>query len=399
VSEVVRLGQLACLITKGTTPKTVGRAYLASGIPFLRSEDIQGSIIDWKNVSLHIDGETHQILGRSQLCPGDLLITIAGTIGRVGFIGADAPPMNCNQAVALIRIDRADVDVRYLCYALQAESVARQFGKQKTTATISNVSLQQIRDLKLRLPTLAEQRRIVDILDRAASIRRLRQQAQDTGRLIIPALFNKMFGDPATNPMGWPRAPLGDVIAGFEGGRNLQADAEDAANGSLKILKVSAVTSGIFRPEEAKPAPKGYVPPPNHFVRDGDLIISRANTAELVGATALVRDPPGNLLLPDKIWRISFKQESLVQAEFLLAWFKQPGIRDAISALATGTSASMRNISQGRLSTIPIILPPPQMQSTFAESAIALQSAMEFQGRSSGVAELISAGLQARLLG
>lgn len=69
-----------------------------------------------------------------------------------------------------------------------------------------------LRDVMVPRPPLDEQRRIVDILDRAASICRLRQQAQNTARLIIPALFNKMFGDPATNPQALPVQPLGDLV-------------------------------------------------------------------------------------------------------------------------------------------------------------------------------------------
>ena len=61
------------------------------------------------------------------------------------------------------------------------------------------------------LPPLDEQRRIVDILNHAASIRRLREQAQAKAREIIPALFLDMFGDPATNPKGWKRRTLGEL--------------------------------------------------------------------------------------------------------------------------------------------------------------------------------------------
>jgi type I restriction enzyme, S subunit len=385
VTHIVRLGALACLVTKGTTPNTVGRSYVESGVPFVRSEDVNGQAVNWTEVSHHIDNETHVMFGRSQLRPGDLLVTIAGTIGRVGYVAEGAPPMNCNQAVALVRIERKDVAIPFLCYALQSRNTIDQFTRQKTTATVTNVSLQQLRDIELRLPPLEEQRRIVDILDRAAGIRRLRRQAQDTARQIVPALFNKMFGDPGTNPMGWAARPLGEVIAGFEGGRNLQADAESGAEGVLKILKVSAVTPG-------------YVPPAHHFVRDRDLLISRANTAELVGATALVRNPPPTLLLPDKIWRILWRDPSPVTPDFLLAWFKQPAIRAAMSRLASGTSASMRNISQGRLSTVSVILPPLGAQHRFAEQSASLERLTADQATGQGVEHMLTASLQAHLL-
>ena len=224
------------------------------------------------------------------------------------------------------------LDRNFLFHMVRLPEFRRQAKAQFTgTAGQQRVPTTFLQNFTLPLPPLEEQRRIVDILDRAASIRRLRRQAQETACQIVPALFNKMFGDPGTNPMGWPVRPLGEIIAGFEGGRNLQADAESGADGMLRILKVSAVTSGRFRPEEAKPAPPGYVPPDHHFVRDGDLLISRANTAELVGATAMVRNPRPTLLLPDKIWRILWRDPSPVTPDFLLAWFKQPAVRTAMS--------------------------------------------------------------------
>ena len=294
----------------------------------------------------------------------------------------------------LIRANTELISSEYLYFLLQSPGMKY---KLKNEIKGGHLYPSDIGRLPLVLPSLEEQRRIVDILDRAASIRRLRRQAQETARQIVPALFNKVFGDPATNPMGWAVRPLGEVVAGFEGGRNLQADAESGADGVLRILKVSAVTSGSFRATEAKPAPPGYIPPAHHFVRDGDLLFSRANTAELVGATALVRNPPPTLLLPDKIWRILWRDPSQVTPKFLLAWFKQPGIRTAMSRLASGTSASMRNISQGRLSTVGVILPPLELQLRFAtQSALLERLAME-QRTGQHIEHTLTVALQANL--
>ncbi len=77
--------------------------------------------------------------------------------------------------------------------------------------TMLNLSNTALADLVITVPSLPEQRRIVDILDRVANIRRLRRQARETARQIIPALFAKMFGDPAANPMGWPVSCLGNL--------------------------------------------------------------------------------------------------------------------------------------------------------------------------------------------
>ena len=108
-----------------------------------------------------------------------------------------------------------------------------------------------------------------------------------------------MFGDPATNPKGWPTRKVSDFVSRFEGGKNLQAGSEDGS--PYRILKVSAATSGQYRESESKPSPDGYKPPQSHLVRAGDMLFSRANTEELVGATAIVDATNGQTLLPDKL--------------------------------------------------------------------------------------------------
>jgi type I restriction enzyme S subunit len=100
-------------------------------------------------------------------------------------------------------------------------------------------------------------------------------------------------------------------------------------------------------------------------VKDGDILFSRANTAELVGATAEVVQPPQNLLLPDKLWRIDVPGGAPCSTRFLFRFLQQQAVRRELSKLATGTSDSMRNISQGRLRMLEVICPPRSLQDEF----------------------------------
>ena len=102
-------------------------------------------------------------------------------------------------------------------------------------------------------------------------------------------------------------------------------------------------------------------------VRKGDLLISRANTTELVGAVSMVRYIPSKVLLPDKLWRICFRDNSKLLPDYTLIALRQPSIRKIIGDLATGSSGSMKNISMDKASTIPITLPPLPRQQKFAQ--------------------------------
>ncbi len=228
--------------------------------------------------------------------------------------------------------------------------------------------------IQLALPPLDEQRRIVAILNSAQRIRRLCREAIVQARELIPALFIQMFGDPAANPMGWPVVTMGTLVERMEGGKNIAAGSEDADEGSLRILKVSAVTSGVFNAKESKPAPDGFKPAASYFVRKGDLLFSRANTELLVGATALVESAPENILLPDKLWRFVWADKNVVEPYYMLHYLKAPTTRQEISKRATGTSGSMKNISQAKLMTLPVIVPPFATQKIFATRVTEIQS-------------------------
>lgn len=167
----------------------------------------------------------------------------------------------------------------------------------------------------------------------------------------------------------FPVKPLGELIAGFEAGVNYPPVSEADSASPWRVLKISAVTWGDFNPKESKPIKSNTSFNESIIVKQGDLLMSRANTTELVGAVAIVRGRPSKLLLPDKIWRIKFHQNSKLLPEYTLLALRQPEIRKVIGDLATGSSGSMQNISMEKAATIPIPLPPIEEQKRIATIA------------------------------
>lgn len=148
-----RLGDLVEVVTKGTTPTTLGSDYVDEGIPFIRAQNLLNRQLKYQNDVLYIDKKTHEIMSRSQLHPGDVLLTIAGTVGRVALVPVGAPPLNCNQAVALIRL-REKLLPEYVMYWLLTQDAIRQMLDAKVTMTISNLSLTQIKNLEIPVPDI-----------------------------------------------------------------------------------------------------------------------------------------------------------------------------------------------------------------------------------------------------
>ena len=168
-SGTVKLGDATAHVTKGTTPSSIGLSTSSAGVPFLRAQDLLAGNVDGSKATEFISLEVHSALGRSRILAGDVLLSIAGTIGRVGIAAQGVPEMNCNQAVALIRPSE-ELLPRYLASWLATDAAQRQMGSSTVTATISNLSLGQIRSLRLPIPPIDLQRTFVrrsDVVERA----------------------------------------------------------------------------------------------------------------------------------------------------------------------------------------------------------------------------------------
>jgi type I restriction enzyme S subunit len=165
------------------------------------------------------------------------------------------------------------------------------------------------------------------------------------------------YTDMPAIPPGWSWAFVGDVLRDIQAGKSLAAQDRPALLDEWGVLKLSAVTWGTFNPDENKALPKDFVPPPSFEVRAGDLLISRANTKQLIGAVVLVETTRPRLMLSDKTLRL-IPNEHLITKKYLQIVLSSPVARKHIESNATGTSDSMRNISQDVIREIPIPLPP-----------------------------------------
>ncbi len=168
-----------------------------------------------------------------------------------------------------------------------------------------------------------------------------------------------------------PRVPLGDLLYGIEAGKSFQTTELIARPDEIGVLKVSAVSWDEFLPQEAKAIEGEYQPDDRHRIKKGDLIISRANTLELVGAVVRVNEDYPLRLLSDKTLRLVV-DESKVLSDYLLTVLKCPEARGHIENNATGTSDSMRNISQKTINCIPIPILTKEKQKQVIAHAVSV---------------------------
>jgi restriction endonuclease S subunit len=163
------LGELAEAITKGTTPTTLGFSFTTSGIRFVKVENVKHGAILRDSIKSFITHEAHEALRRSQLQAGDVLFSIAGTIGETCVVQKEDLPANTNQALAIIRVAPEILDPRFLRVQLDS-FVAHQIKKRARGGAMNNVSLSDLRALNVRVPPLEEQKRIVAKVDQLMAL-------------------------------------------------------------------------------------------------------------------------------------------------------------------------------------------------------------------------------------
>ena len=273
---------------------------------------------------------------------------------------------------------------RFLRYFLMGDPFHSQF--MQTVSGVGGSLLRakasEVAKIEVPVPPLEEQERIVMLLDEIEEMRRLRTQADLRTSNLVPALFYEMFGDPIENSRQWPMLSVSSFVSELQGGRSVNPAGEDEAAGRFRVLKISAVTRGEFRPEESKPLEASYKPPSSHHVCEGDLLFSRANTTEFVGATSYVFETPPNLLLPDKLWRFVWKEPRAVEPLFVWWLFRSARMRRELGQLATGTGGSMKNISKSKVMTLEVPVPPLSLQEEFAQRVTEIRNLEEQQAAS-----------------
>ncbi|THG87125.1 restriction endonuclease subunit S [Pseudomonas sp. A-1] len=157
-------------------------------------------------------------------------------------------------------------------------------------------------------------------------------------------------------PAGWGWTRLGSQVVESGAGWSPSCEPRPREGSEWGVLKVSAVSWGVYQPEENKALPASLEARPEHEVAEGDFLVSRANTAELVARSVVVETTPSHLMLSDKIVRL--KLTSLCERRYVNLANSAPLARYYYSQVAGGTSSSMKNVSREQILSLPIALPP-----------------------------------------
>ena len=277
-------------------------------------------------------------------------------IGRAMLLPAESSVIGTMQYL----LPKSVVLPEYLFYVVKHMHLEKYF----SGATIPHIYFRDYQNEEFTLDDLNKQHEVVTTLRKVESVIENRQQQLEKMDELIKARFVELFGEPCKNSLGWNTSTVGALISVCEAGWSGNGTQRKKEPGEIAVLKVSAVTKGYFIPDECKVLDnqrniKKYI-----FPHSGDLLFSRANTREMVGATAVITQDYPEHILPDKLWRIRFiDTANVIYMKYVLS---DKSIRSIFSSVSTGTSGSMFNVSMDKFKSITVPLPPLDRQTQFA---------------------------------
>jgi len=355
-----RIGQVAHRVTKGTTPTTIGGQFTERGIAFVKAESItDDGRIDQSKLA-HIDDVTNELLSRSVLNEEDILFTIAGTIGRVAMVPYAILPANTNQAVAIIRPNRSVIEPRYLYYALRDKQRVRRALTRVVQSVQANLSLTELSETQIPLPSIQEQRAIAHILGTLDDKIELNRRMNQTLEAMAQALFKSWFVDfePFRDqgmqdsalgeiPAGWRTEQL-DKVADFLNGLALQKYPPEGED-YLPVIKIAELRRGV---NESSGRASPFISK-EYIVEDGDILFSWSGSLEVCiwcgGKGALNQH--------------LFKVTSTAYPK----WFYYHWTRyhlPEFQAIAAGKATTMGHIQRYHLSSALVVIPPKNVLET-----------------------------------
>lgn len=290
---------------------------------------------------------------------------------------------------------RSGFERRFLFY-LTISSVYRKLGEAEMYGAggQKRVPPEFNKDFRTPLPPLDEQRAIADFLDRESAKldalvekkRALIEKLKEKRAAMISRTVTRGLPPDAARAAGFnphPKLKPSDVdwigkvpehwevrrlkfaLVKIEQGWSPQCDNTPADEGQWGVLKAGAVNGTEFDPTENKRLPEEETPLREFEIKTGDFLISRANTRALLGSAALVRKVQPQLLLCDKLYRLTIQKRKL-NSEFLLRFMRSTPGHYEFERDASGSSASMQNIGQESVRNLWIPVPPFSEQHAIA---------------------------------
>ncbi len=311
---------------------------------------------------------------RTNITPGDVLMTIVGTVGRTAVVAESTPPITLQRSVVVLHPKDDVCSSRYLMYLLRSKRAF--FEAEAHGVAQKGIYLKQLSDVRVDVPEIESQREIVQILDKVQGVIQKRHSEVHALDDLIKARFAEMFGDPISNEKGWHTASLTEVCSKIYGGGTPSKSHPEYFEGSIpwvspKDMKADVITDSIDHITE-----EAICNSTTNLVPEGSVLM-------VIRSGILKHDLPVAInAVPVTINQDmkAFVPSESITASFLRNYFK--AIEPDVLAGVRGVTAD--NIDFKSFQLRKIIVPPIYLQIAFEDfckqvdkSKVAVQAALD----------------------
>ncbi len=321
------------------------------------------------------DGKTPLMTTGYRLRSGDLVYSrIDARNGAFALVPRELNGAVVSKDFPSFTIHRDRVHPGFLTRFLSTE----QFFTQLQASSFGTTNRQRITEelllsYKIPVPPLAEQERIVKLLDEADALRKLRAQADRRTADLISALFHDMFGDPEANPLGWSVSSAGDLMDACDYGTSRKANEEGRG---VPVLRMGNITiEGGLDLRELKTVELTDSELAKQRLQAGDVLFNRTNSRELVGKTGMW-DGRYEAVAASYFIRVRFRPD-IEHPQHFTTLMNLPSMKRRLADMARG-AVGQANINSKELKSIEFPVPPIGLQDEFA-ARVAEIRAMEAQ--------------------
>lgn len=356
-----------CTVVGGATPKrNIAEYWDSDDIPWVTPKDISNlnnKYLD--DAPEYISQKGFDKCATHMLPKGAVLLTSRAPIGNLAIA---TKPMCTNQGFKSL-VPNKGVCNEYIYYCLLAYSSKLQ--ALGNGATFKEVSKKVVEEFEIPLPPLDEQKRIAKILDKADAIRQKRKQAIALADDFLRGVFLDMFGDPVTNPKGFPVGKIGDLVDSAKYGSSAKASETD---GEYPILRMGNLTyQGGLDFTELKYIDLDATEEAKYLVHKGDLLFNRTNSKELVGKTAVYdRDRP--MAFAGYLVRVRANEDG--NNYYISGYLNSTHGKQTLQGMCKSI-VGMANINAKELQSIRILRPPVALQRDYEVLVKAVKKSLE----------------------
>ncbi len=359
------------------------------GVPVLSAQNVKAGRLDFQTDRYTSAAEYDDFQRRLPLAVGDVLLTIVGTIGRAAVVD-EIRPLVFQRSVAVLRPKQDTLLPRFLYHVSQTQEFQAQLSRSSNQSSQAGVYLGKLKQLRIPRPPRPPQPRIAEILDKADALRTKRRAAHAQLETLTQSIFLDMFGDPATNPKGWPVAALKNCVARIQiGPFGSLLHQEDYVGDGIPLVNPKHIQSGVIEiGGDETVTPEKFQELGVYHLAPGDVVMGRRGE---MGRCAIVDTASCPLLCGtgSLFLRPDNTQTSSV---FLRAMLSSEAIKSRLERLSLGQT--LPNLNSRIVECLEIPLPPVTAQRDFADRVMASKALRGIQQNSLNWLDALFTSLQ-----